>query len=86
MVQRLRNKGWGHGILTKQDKEFIYAINALTDLQMMCGNQYNGQKFATVYSYLETFGMPKDFKDRLELWDDFEDFLYDEGLLELIDG
>lgn len=85
LVQRLKTKDWGHGILSNQDMEFIYSINSLTDLQMMFGNPRVKEKFNTILSYLETYGMPEGFKERLDLWDEFEDYLYDENLLGLID-
>lgn len=41
--------------------------------------------FGTIAEYLNDYCCPDGFKDRLELWDDFEEFLHDEGLLGLID-
>lgn len=40
--------------------------------------------FKTILDFLDTYCEPIGFKERLDLWDDFEDYLYDEGLLDLI--
>lgn len=84
MVQRLKTKDWGHGILTEQDQGFIYAQNALTNIMIKYRIGDDGN-FGTIAEYLDNYCCPDGFKDRLELWDDFEEFLHDEGLLGLID-
>lgn len=81
MVQRLKTKDWGHGILSNQDINFIYAVNALTNIAM----KYSDKNIEVIQDYLENYCIPIGFKERLELWDDFEDFLHDENLLELLD-
>ena len=85
MAQRLKhNKNdWSHGILTKQDQDYIYIQNSLINL----ATKYNIGKdndFKTILDFLDTYCEPTGFKERLDLWDDFEDYLYDEGLLDLI--
>ena len=86
LVQRLKHNkdDWGHGILTRQDQDYIYVQNAMTNLatKYSIGKEPN---FKVVSDFLDTYCEPIGFKERLDLWDDFEDDLYDEGLLDLID-
>lgn len=82
MVQRLKTKDWGHGILSKQDQDYILALNSLANIAMKYKTDSN---FETVAHYLTKYCQPIGFELRLDLWDEFEDYLYDENLLDLID-
>jgi hypothetical protein len=73
-----------HGILPR--KSFVYPTQLQNSL-MNLATKYNIGKdndFKTILDFLDTYCEPIGFKERLDLWDDFEDYLYDEGLLDLI--
>lgn len=82
MVQRLKTKDWGHGILSEQDMQYILAINALTNIAMKY--KLEDHNFDTIKDYFTKYCEPTGFKERLDLWDDFEEYLYDECLLDLL--